>query len=90
MQIGKNSFSKHSLNLGVSGATVEDHVALLDLATTKFNPKTLIIGTDPWIFNSASGQKRWQSLKTEYENAIYDYKIKVARIERIAGVVIAR
>ena len=28
--------------------------------------------------------------ETEYENAIYDYKIKVARIERIAGVVIAR
>jgi len=28
--------------------------------------------------------------ETEYQNAIYDYKIKVARIERIAGVVISR
>ena len=85
MQIGKNSFSKHSLNLGVSGATVEDHVALLDLATTKFNPKTLIIGTDPWIFNSASGQKRWQSLKTEYENAIIKIQPEITKNQTISS-----
>jgi hypothetical protein len=70
LQIGKNTLRKNSLNLGVSGATIEDHVALLDLATTKFKPKMIIIGTDPWIFNSASGQKRWQSLRTEYESAV--------------------
>ena len=78
MQIGKNTFSKNSLNLGVSGATVEDHVALLDLATTKFKPKMIIIGSDPWIFNSASGQRRWQSLRIEYENAIIKIQPEIA------------
>ena len=78
MQIGKNTFSKNSLNFGVSGATVEDHVALLDLATSKFQPKMIIIGTDPWIFNKTSGQKRWQSLRTEYENAIIKIQPEMA------------
>lgn len=78
MQIGKNTFGKNSLNLGVSGASIEDHVALLDLATTKFKPKMIIIGVDPWIFNSASGQKRWQSLRIEYENAVIKIQPEIA------------
>ena len=85
MQIGKNTFSKNSLNLGVSGATVEDHVALLDLATTKFKPKMIIIGADPWIFNSASGQRRWQSLRIEYENAIIKIQPEIATNQTISS-----
>ncbi|MEC9415755.1 MAG: hypothetical protein VYC67_04090, partial [Pseudomonadota bacterium] len=84
MQIGKNSFDKNSLNLGVSGATIEDHVALLDLATIKFKPKMIIIGTDPWIFNSASGQKRWQSLRIEYENAVTKIQPEMALKQTIS------
>ena len=84
MQIGKNTFGKNSLNLGVSGASIEDHVALLDLATTKFKPKMIIIGIDPWIFNSASGQKRWQSLRIEYENAVTKIQPEMALKQTIS------
>ena len=70
MQLGNHLLDKNVLNLGVSGATIEDQVAILDIATKKFNPNTLIIGADPWVFNEASGQTRWQTLSEEYQRAV--------------------
>ena len=73
MQIGNHNSKMNSLNLGVSGASVEDHIAILDLATSKFNPKIILIGADPWLFNQNSTQLRWQALRKEYESALYKF-----------------
>jgi hypothetical protein len=75
MQIGNHILNKNIFNLGVSGATIEDEVAILDIATKKFNPNILSIGVDPWIFNEASGQTRWQTLSKEYEQALSNLDI---------------
>jgi hypothetical protein len=75
MQLGNHLLDKNVLNLGVSGATIEDQVAILDIATKKFNPNTLIIGADPWVFNDASGQTRWQTLSEEYQRAVANLEL---------------
>jgi hypothetical protein len=67
MQVGDHNFHKKTLNLGVSGASLEDIVALADMATQKFQPRTLLVGVDPWLFNAKSGQMRWKSIEAEYE-----------------------
>lgn len=49
------------LNLSVSGASLEDYIAILQLAD--FMPySTIIIGVDPWIFNRNNDQTRWRSI----------------------------
>jgi len=75
MQLGNYLLNRNVLNLGVSGATLEDKVAILDIATKKFNPNMLIIGADPWIFNEASGQTRWQTLSEEYYSALTNLEL---------------
>ena len=70
MQIGEHNFNDKVLNLAVSGSSVEDDIAILELATRKFKPKVLLIGVDPWLFNSESGQNRWKSLDAEFNRAI--------------------
>ena len=43
-------------NHAVSGASVEDYIAILDLYLEKNAlPSTIIIGVDPWILNSNNG-----------------------------------
>lgn len=70
MQVREGMADGKLLNLAVSGASLEDHVAIAGLAFGKFTPKSLLIGADPWLFNSASGQKRWRSIAAEYEAAL--------------------
>lgn len=70
MQIGEHNYSGKVLNLGVSGASIEDDIAIADLAIKKFNPSTIFISADPWLFNSKSGQLRWKSLEVEYLSAL--------------------
>jgi peptidoglycan/LPS O-acetylase OafA/YrhL len=69
MQLGENELKKKTLNLSVSGASIEDQLAITEMALEKFNPKTLYLGADPWLFNEYNNQKRWKSLKAEYYNA---------------------
>lgn len=69
MQIGEQALPGRVLNLGVSGASIEDIVSILDMATEALGPKTLLIGLDPWLLNRNSGQRRWLALKSEYELA---------------------
>lgn len=65
MQVGSarkhRSFSgcKTILNLGVSGASLEDHVVLSWLALSKGKPRMLILGVDPWTFAFGKDQ-RWK------------------------------
>ena len=74
MQIGQHNFKDKVLNLGMNGSSVEDDIAIVDMATKKFKPKTLLIGVDPWLFNSESGQDGWKSLEAEYHQAIISIK----------------
>jgi peptidoglycan/LPS O-acetylase OafA/YrhL len=67
MQVGAHIYNKRPLNLAVSGASVEDHIAISGLAFENFKPTTLLIGADPWLFNSESGLKRWRSVEAEYQ-----------------------
>lgn len=70
MQIGDDDWAGGVLNLAVSGATVEDDVAIASMATRKFRPATLVIGADPWLFNAASGPLRWRAFAPEYRTAL--------------------
>jgi hypothetical protein len=65
MQIG--SSRKHRslpgcesiLNLGVSGAVIQDHVTLTWLALLEGKPRMLFLGIDPWTF-AMGNDERWK------------------------------
>ena len=65
MQISENLFSTKTINLSVSGAGIEDYLALYHLAK-RFNPKRVVIGVDPWLFNAKSGLGGWKTLTNEF------------------------
>jgi hypothetical protein len=71
MQASSSGTHLNLLNLSVSGASVEDIVAIWELSSKKFNPTYVFLGADPWIFNTNSGQSRWKSLETEYSSSLY-------------------
>ncbi len=66
MQIGEETYRPGVVNFGVSGASLEDLVALLHLASAQSFPQEIIIGVDPWLFNDKAKQDRWQSLRSDY------------------------
>ncbi len=72
MQLRKNMFLNDGINnfqnYSVSGASIEDYIALIQVHKNKFNqlPKNIIFGLDSWIFNKNSSQTRYLSLKDEY------------------------
>ena len=66
MQVSNKFYDKKLLNLSVSGASLEDQITITEMALEKFNPKKIILGADPWLFNNFSGQNRWKSLSNEY------------------------
>ena len=70
MQIGNNTYNNEVINLGVSGASIEDDITITNMATKKFKPSTIIVSADPWLFNSSSGQDRWQFLNYEFTEAL--------------------
>jgi hypothetical protein len=60
-------FGKKFFNHGVSGATLEDYIAILSAYDQKGSiPSEIVMSLDPWIFNVNNNQKRWQSLKDDY------------------------
>jgi len=72
MEIHASSFKDSSLyNNGMSGASIEDLLAIAQLYAQKnCFPKKIIIGLDPWTLNKRNEQGRWRSLETEYESFI--------------------
>jgi hypothetical protein len=67
MLIGTSLFPEGTLHNGaVSGGVLEDLLAVYQLYTARgWQPDTLIIGLDPWMFNANHGQERWKTLATE-------------------------
>lgn len=61
---------RNILNLGVSGASIEDHIALAWLALKDNRPATLILEVPPWNF--AFGKDvRWKLRYPEHYDAAY-------------------
>jgi peptidoglycan/LPS O-acetylase OafA/YrhL len=65
-QINKNSQDENLINLGVSGASIEDIIGIGVVAANKFNPNLIYIGVDPWFFNLNSGKVEWKSIESHY------------------------
>lgn len=57
------------LNLGVSGAGIEDHLALAYLALRTGPPKKIVLGVAPWTFAFGKDQ-RWTQYKDDYYKAL--------------------
>ena len=68
MMIDSKMFpGRRFFNNSVSGASLEDHIAIYELyREKKLEPATVIIALDPWLLNRYSGQSRWRSLQSEY------------------------
>lgn len=65
------------LNTGVSGASIEDLIAIYGIyKKNNINPKIVIIGLDSWILNKNNEQTRWQALKKDYFDEVSTYNIK--------------
>ena len=71
MTINEDAFSGQKvLNLAVSGATLEDLLALWHLAESHVKYKTLLLVLDPWILNPEHGDIRWKTLVPQYQEAL--------------------
>lgn len=72
MNIGPDLFPGMTFyNASVSGATLEDYYATLQMFRERdLLPQTLILGVDPWVFNRNSEQTRWKSLEPEYRRSL--------------------
>lgn len=66
MQVNSSMSKAPSLNLSVSGASIEDHIAFTSEAASKLEPSKVIIGADPWLLNKLNGQNRWKSISDLY------------------------
>jgi hypothetical protein len=75
MQIGSHSPAKALapecgtvLNLGVSGAALEDHYVLSYAAVREGPPRKIIVAVDPWLF-AFGKDARWSQYRGEYDEA---------------------
>ena len=74
MQISNENFKYQILNLCLSGASIEDHIATTLMSLEKFDIDTILLGVDPWLFNRYNNQLRWKSIANEYKNSIKNIK----------------
>ncbi len=68
MLLNSSHFQKQRIfNAGVSGASIEDLLAIYQMyLQKKCLPKKIILGLDPWTLNINNGQTRWKTLNQEY------------------------
>jgi peptidoglycan/LPS O-acetylase OafA/YrhL len=76
MEISNDNFNKQTLNLGVSGASIEDHITITLMALEKFNVDTIILGADPWLFNNFANLLAWKSISEEYKVSLKNIQLK--------------
>jgi hypothetical protein len=58
-------------NHSVSGATIEDLIAIVEMyRQKKCLPKKIIIGVEPYFLNSNNNQKSWETLELEYQTFV--------------------
>ena len=68
MQVGAATLKEPTLNLSVSGAGLEDDIAVIGEATKKLSPNRVLIGVDPWLLNRLNDNDRWKSASYLYEH----------------------
>lgn len=76
MQVGEELLGREVLNLSVSGAALEDILAIWHLISEKSDPKTVLIGADPWLFNANFRRKPSHELEAEYNLALHSLNRK--------------
>lgn len=55
------------INCSVSGASIEDYLALYDLVEKKgLKPDHIVFGLDPWLLNGNNNLIRWKSISSDY------------------------
>lgn len=73
MMVRKHLFGTNSFfNNSVSGASLEDHMAIYQIYHEQnLLPDTIILGMDPWVLNGNNDQNRWQSISEYYYNILH-------------------
>ena len=66
MQVNSKIIDEDVINLSVSGASIEDDVAIIGEAYSKLGPSKVYIGADPWLINQNNSQDRWRSIDDLY------------------------
>ena len=69
MGVGQELFpSRRFFNHSVSGATIEDYLAVYGMYLRRgWRPSLVVLGIDPWVLNRQHQQLRWASYAEEYE-----------------------
>ena len=67
MQINSEMIGEPILNLAVSGASIEDDIAISLEAVAKLNAKNIYIAADPWLLNINDNQVSYKSINNLYE-----------------------
>ena len=77
MEISNKNFDQQVLQLGVSGASIEDHIAITLMALEKFNNvDKILLSADPWLFNKYSNELRWKTISDEYQLSLNNIQKK--------------
>lgn len=78
MEINAQLFpEKKNFNNSVSGASIEDYIAIYGLYYTKnLLPSIIIIGLDPWLLNRNNEQGRWKTISKYYNFTLNRMKLK--------------
>ena len=66
MQVDSLMLNEPILNLSVSGASIEDHIAFSAEAIAQYKPNRIIIGLDPWLLNRLAIHDGWKSINSLY------------------------
>ena len=78
MQINSEMIGEPILNLSVSGASIEDDIAISLEAVTKVGAKNVFLAADPWLLNIHDKQIRYKSIISLYEYWIERIKNKMS------------
>jgi hypothetical protein len=74
MMVGQKFYGAKSHNNGVSGASLEDIIAIYQIYMLNGKKADkFVIGIDPWLFNKNNEQIRWLSIKSDYDLYYSEY-----------------
>lgn len=76
LQISNKNFNTQVLNLSVSGASIQDQIAITEMSLEKFEVDKILLGADPWLFNDNFKPSRWKSISKEFEISLNNIQSK--------------
>ena len=77
MQIGSNVFpDKYVINNAVPNCSLGDFLGIIfNYDKKKEFPRTMVLGVDPWLFNSSDGKYMWETYKDDTFGMLKKLKI---------------